>query len=228
MRAWLTPDDLPTETKCIQLLVPVGDEWEAIVRGALAPLFDRANFEAYGAVTPEEAEQVFLGLMAQWMSWEECEGPNVGIVGEIRIIIASPIPAGWLFCDGTIYNTSEYPALYQAIGNTFGGEYPDTFAIPDLRGRMCVGYGYGGGLTERFVGDTGGAETVTLDESELPAHDHNLTNTGWLQTNASAGSGQTLLRQTSGSTSTADTGSGEAHENMPPFLVLPYLIYAGT
>jgi len=69
---WLTPDQVPNGTKCIKLIVPNGDEWEAIVRGALAPLLVPANFEEHGGFTPEETAEVFADALAQSFSWDEC------------------------------------------------------------------------------------------------------------------------------------------------------------
>jgi len=70
---WLTPDALPSGTRCILLYVPEGDDWEAIVRGALAPLFDPASFEQYGSITPDQtAEQFQDHMMDTFIDWETC------------------------------------------------------------------------------------------------------------------------------------------------------------
>ena len=72
MIAWLTPEDAPTGTVNIMLTVPAGEEWEAILRGALAPLFDSESYEFYGAITPEEAAEYFRANMLQNMAMASC------------------------------------------------------------------------------------------------------------------------------------------------------------
>ena len=72
MNAWLTPDDAPTGTRVIKLYVPQGEEWENIIRGALAPLMLPENFEQYGSYTPEETAQVFRDITADTFQWEDC------------------------------------------------------------------------------------------------------------------------------------------------------------
>lgn len=89
---------------------------------------------------------------------------------------ANVAPSGWLLCDGSSYSTSQYPALFAAIGYTFGGS-GSTFNVPDRRGRVAVGTGQGSGLTNRVLGATGGEEThiLTGAESGTPVHGHGIT-----------------------------------------------------
>lgn len=84
-------------------------------------------------------------------------------------------PAGWLLCNGTIYNKTDYPDLSAILGNRFGGDGTTTFAVPDCRGRSTIGAGLGTGLTSRAVGDKGGAETCILTVAQLPSHNHAAT-----------------------------------------------------
>lgn len=71
-QAWLTPDTAPTGTRVICLYVPEGEEWETIVRGALAPLMLPENFEKYGDFTPEETAQMFREITSATFAWEDC------------------------------------------------------------------------------------------------------------------------------------------------------------
>ncbi len=88
------------------------------------------------------------------------------------------VPSGWLLCDGTVYNISTYPDLYAAIGAKYGGDDITTFAVPDCRGRVPVGKDNMGGPAAGRIpaanleGVTGGSDTHTLDETEMPSHDH--------------------------------------------------------
>jgi len=78
-------------------------------------------------------------------------------------------PAGWMFCEGQLLPISENETLFQLIGTTYGGNGQDTFALPDLRGRLPLHMGNGFVLAE-----TGGVEEVTLTVSQIPAHGHSL------------------------------------------------------
>jgi len=75
---------------------------------------------------------------------------------------------------GQTLTVSQYQALFSLIGNTYGGTYPSTFQLPDLRGRVIVGAGQGPGLPTYNYGDKGGNPTVTLTLAQLPVHTHVL------------------------------------------------------
>ncbi|MBD2515202.1 tail fiber protein [Nostoc sp. FACHB-973] len=90
----------------------------------------------------------------------------------------STLPAGgWLWMDGASYPVSTYPGLFAAIGYTHGGSGAN-FNVPDKRGRVGVGAGQGAGLTLRSLGQTFGAETHTLTVSEMPLHNHGVSDPG--------------------------------------------------
>jgi hypothetical protein len=69
---WLTPDNAPDGTRVIALTVPKGDEWEAIVRGALVPLIVPWSFEEHGSFTPEETAAIFQDAIQETLDWEDC------------------------------------------------------------------------------------------------------------------------------------------------------------
>jgi hypothetical protein len=69
---WLTPDDAPDGTRTIALTIPKGDEWEAIVRGALVPLMFPSSYELFGAITPEEAATAFQEAFQETFQWTDC------------------------------------------------------------------------------------------------------------------------------------------------------------
>lgn len=94
-------------------------------------------------------------------------------LGEIRWFpYMRGAPSGWLACDGSVLNVSEYQALASLLGTTYGGDGSSTFGIPDLRGRVPVHQGAGNGLTPRSIGQTGGSETIALNTQQLPQHSH--------------------------------------------------------
>lgn len=93
--------------------------------------------------------------------------------GSIIQFGGSLAPSGWVLCDGTQYDGTNpiYSRLFGAIGTNYGG-LGTTFNVPDLKGRVPVGYGSGAGLTNRNLNDKGGAETHTLATTEIPSHFH--------------------------------------------------------
>lgn len=88
-------------------------------------------------------------------------------IGEVRMFAGSFAPAGWMFCEGQTLAIAENETLFQLIGTNYGGDGENTFALPDLRGRIPVHQGNG------FIpAETGGAEEVTLTTSQIPVHSH--------------------------------------------------------
>src|SRR5687767_14999098 len=93
-------------------------------------------------------------------------------VAEIRIFPFNFAPQGWARCDGQLLPISQNTALFSLLGTTYGGDGKSNFALPDLQGRAPMHPGQGPGLSLHDLGETGGSETVTLLESEIPAHPH--------------------------------------------------------
>src|ERR1043166_6176052 len=93
-------------------------------------------------------------------------------VAEIRIFSFNFAPKGWAWCDGQLLPLSQNTALFSLLGTTYGGDGKSNFALPDLQGRAPMHPGQGPGLSLHDLGETGGSETVTLLESEIPAHSH--------------------------------------------------------
>lgn len=97
-------------------------------------------------------------------------------IGEIRLFGGNYAPENWLLCDGEILMIRDYTALYAVIGTNYGGDGTTTFGLPDLRGRVPVGYGHGPVLTYTWrPGQKSGLENVNLDLSSMPMHSHNTT-----------------------------------------------------
>ncbi len=95
-------------------------------------------------------------------------------VAEIRIFPFNFAPRGWAWCDGQLLPLSQNTALFSLLGTTYGGNGLNNFALPDLQGRAPMHPGQGPGLSLHDLGETGGSETVSLLESEIPAHAHTL------------------------------------------------------
>src|SRR6187200_992258 len=93
-------------------------------------------------------------------------------VAEIRIFPFNFAPTGWAFCDGQLMPISQNTALFSLLGTFYGGDGKSTFALPDLQGMSAMHQGQGQGLSQRFLGESAGEETVSLLISEIPNHTH--------------------------------------------------------
>jgi microcystin-dependent protein len=82
---------------------------------------------------------------------------------------------GFAECNGQILSISQNAALFSLIGTFYGGNGTSTFQLPDLRGRTVLGQGQGPGLTDYFIGESSGTETVTILSSQMPIHSHNIS-----------------------------------------------------
>src|SRR6266850_2455156 len=95
-------------------------------------------------------------------------------VAEIRIFAGNFAPTGWALCDGQLMPISQNTALFSLLGTTYGGDGKSNFALPNLEGSAPMQPGQGPGLSLHDLGETGGSDTVTLLESEMPGHAHAL------------------------------------------------------
>lgn len=95
-------------------------------------------------------------------------------LGEIRMFAGNFAPRGWAFCNGQLLAISQNTALFSILGTTYGGNGQTTFALPDLRSRVPIHAGQGPGLSPYVLGEQIGAEAVTLQASQMPAHTHSL------------------------------------------------------
>lgn len=156
-------------------------------------------------------------------------------VGEIRIFGGNFAPSGWMLCDGQLLLISEYDTLFALIGTTYGGDGQTTFALPDLRGRIPLHQGQGAGLSPHYIGQNGGAETVTLVAAELPSHTHRLAS-GFAAmygdpSNASvADTGTTSIYGAGGANvdmaaaASVPAGGSQPHNNLMPYQCVNFII----
>lgn len=153
-------------------------------------------------------------------------------VGEIRMFGGNFAPAGWMFCEGQLLPISENDTLFNLIGTTYGGDGQQTFALPDLRGRVPIHLG-----NAYTIGEMAGTETVTLTTNQIPAHTHApQANSGNGTSTNPAGNvwaAQPALLQYSGPGSAnvnlpaaaiQPAGGSQPHDNMIPFLCVDYII----
>jgi microcystin-dependent protein len=150
-------------------------------------------------------------------------------VGEIRMFGGNFAPVGWMFCEGQLLPISEYDVLFNLIGTTYGGDGQNTFALPDLRGRLPIHFGSG------FVqGQNGGAENVTLTTTQIPAHSHTVfattnANTASLPGGNVLASGPDIYDQNKPGTTTmaaaiGSVGGSQPHSNFQPYLCVSFIL----
>src|SRR5258708_4894711 len=95
-------------------------------------------------------------------------------VAEIRIFPFNFAPKGWAFCDGQLLPLSQNTALFSLLGTTYGGDGKSNFALPNMQGNAPRHPGQGPGLSLHDLGETAGSDTVTLLDSDIPAHTHTV------------------------------------------------------
>jgi microcystin-dependent protein len=158
-------------------------------------------------------------------------------VAEIRIFPFNFAPKGWAWCQGQLLPISQNTALFSLLGTYYGGDGKSTFGLPDLQGSVPMHAGQGAGLSERFLGEVGGAEAVTLLQSEMPLHPHTMqadtqdnADVNDISPTASfAGATGGTPYQASADTSLAFqaltvAGNSFPHNNMMPYLTLYFCI----
>ncbi|MCG8632938.1 MAG: tail fiber protein [Desulfobacterales bacterium] len=161
-------------------------------------------------------------------------------LAEIRIVGFNFAPRGWAFCDGQILPINQNQSLYSLLGTTYGGDGRTSFALPDLRSRVPIHVGDG-----HTLGQKSGAETITLTAAEIAAHTHSVKGTSATGDARRAGLGANRCFATTdhlgdpvpdpiyGNPANMvamnqgilpNTGGGQAHNNMQPYLTLAFCI----
>ena len=152
-------------------------------------------------------------------------------VGEVRLVGFNFNPQDWALCNGQLLSIAEYQTLYALIGTTYGGDGVNTFALPDLRGRIPIHQG-----NEYVMGQIGGSESVTLTTNSYPAHNHQVSFSATSSNPVSNPAGNTVVGGPSIYTSqTPDQamnsatlsnapGSGLPHNNLQPYVALNWII----
>lgn len=159
-------------------------------------------------------------------------------VAEIRIFPFNFAPKGWAFCDGQILPLSQNTALFSLLGTTYGGDGKSNFALPNMQGNAPMHPGQGPGLSLHDLGETGGSETVSLLESEIPSHAHSMGAQNVPLGSVTTASGNTFTHPASGNLfnkvnqvvvnmadqTLAPAGGDQPHNNMQPYLTLNFCI----
>ena len=225
------------------------DDIVAVLNGTTAstPNLTAGSWKVGGtAVTASAAEINKLdGVTATTAEINLLAGQALLPPGSITMYGGTSAPTGWLLCNGAAVSRTTYADLFAIVGTTYGaGDGSSTFNLPDLRDRFAVGSG-----TTYSAGATGGAATHTLTEAEMPSHTHvatsTVTDSGHTHTTTGISASQdgdgyvvtggpsdwsdpgVLNSATTGitvSTTNASTGGGGAHNNLPPYIGLAFII----
>ena len=161
-------------------------------------------------------------------------------LAEIRMFGGNFAPYGWALCNGQLMAISQNTALFSLLGTTYGGDGRVTFGLPNLMGTAPMQQGQGPGLSQRWLGETGGEQTVTLTSAEMPVHTHlpNAYDGGGDATTPADGVWASALNgrvpatmfsdaapdQVMNAQATTATGGSQPHNNMPPYLCVSFII----
>lgn len=161
-------------------------------------------------------------------------------IGEIRMFGGAFAPQGWALCNGQTLPISQNTALFALLGTTYGGNGTTTFALPNLQGASPLhtggagGQGQGPGLSPYSLGESGGETSHTLTSAEMPAHAHTAqgVNGGGAVASPAGNTWAATRAPLYGATASgymnssalASAGGNQAHNNMPPYLVVNFII----
>ena len=158
-------------------------------------------------------------------------------VGELRMFGGNFAPAGWAFAQGQLLPISQNETLFNLIGTTYGGDGQETFALPNLAGRVPVHQGQGPGISQSYqIGEQAGVEQVTLTTNQIPSHNHAFLASQNIAQNLQP-TDSVVAQSTTVKLYISDVpgvsldnqmlqpvGGSQPHENMQPFLVVSWII----
>ena len=150
-------------------------------------------------------------------------------LSEIKVVSFNFPPKGWALCNGQFLPINQNQALFALLGTTYGGNGQTTFALPNLRGRVPISFG-----GSHDLGEAAGSTSVTINQSQMPAHTHLVgatstnattpvpTNNFFASSNNAYAAPANLTPLEAGSIT--NVGGSQPHNNMMPYLVLNFII----
>lgn len=162
------------------------------------------------------------------------------LIGEIRIIPYSFAPRNWAWCEGQLTSIGQWQALFAVIGTTYGGNGSSNFALPNLQGRVPLGYGQSPGTSYYPIAQKYGFSGISLSQDQLPSHTHEAFSCRGVSTSTTPDDSSTIGRYIKNrvyyqsptpsilaamsSAALATSGKSSPHENCQPYLVLNFCI----
>lgn len=159
---YLTPSTIPTARISRRLRIPNDPLIVAAVNGAIAELIHAYNWQLFGAVTPAD---IAVAMRDMYLDYEDSTG--MSFVGMVFPYVSITPPTNCLLCDNTLYLKSDYPELAAVLAGTSLDIDATHFRVPNHNGRVPRGF-----QVQAGIGAVGGADTVTLTGTNLPAHQH--------------------------------------------------------
>lgn len=212
---YITPDTTPPDSNCRRLFVPNDTRMIAAILGQILELTEARNWEQTTGITVVETIAFWDAIYIQFSQGDFC------MIGAIVAILNDITPSHMLLCDGSNFAKVDYPELYDVLPAELIID-ANNGSVPDLRETFVLGASVT--IAEH---DTGGEETHVLKVAELPAHSHfydkPTLNIDIFTAGAPSptGVGQPMIP-----TLTSNTGNSDAHENMPPYYALKYVVIA--
>lgn len=212
--------------------------WRSSRRIVLAPMLEQGAAQ-------QPARRSFLKTMLAGTAGaaallglkpREARADGDPFLGEIALVGFNFAPVGWAMCNGQLLPISQNVALFSLLGTFYGGDGVNTFALPDLRGRMAIHSGQGPGLSSYVQGQLGGTEVVTLTAAQMPQHTHQLTGSSSNGTSNSPvnavpavqANGVPVYSATPNANLSPNAiglaGGNLPHSNLQPYLSLNYII----
>lgn len=202
----------PVTYRQILITVPANADIERFIWGAVSAISFHTAFVPWGTMSPEDTAFYIKAAMNSRMEFN--------MIGSIIPIIRETLHSSMLLCDGSVYNKSDYPQLWEVW--PLAMKDATTLTLPDLRNLFLVGAGL-----DYSLGDTGGNAEVTLTTDEIPSHTHGYSTPTFnidvesVGVPDPTGVGNPMLADI-----TTPTVVGQPHENRPPYYAVVYAVIA--
>ncbi len=212
---YITPQADPPDTSCRRIFIPNDNFMVAAIMGQILELTEANNWEQTTGISIADTTALWETIYAQFSEGFFC------LIGAIIPILNDVIPSNMLLCDGSTFNKIDFPELYDVLPAVLISN-PSTGLTPDLRDMFVVA-----ASATILEHSTGGSDTHTLLETEMPSHAHLYDKETFNIDIESVGiPDPTGVGLPHIPTLTSSAGGDGAHNNMPPYYSLKYVVVA--